>query len=163
MRDLDGDLAMWRDMFMLIGINIEDLWRLTAIAHDGRIDYVRAKTGKRYSIKVEPEAMEIIERHRGTRKLLSPCEGHPSAASMTAAMNHVLHKLKPGLTFYWARHSWASIASELDIPDDVISRALGHSGLTGARVTEVYINFNNKKIDQANRRVLDWVLHEKRD
>ena len=62
------------------------------------------------------------------------------------------------LTSYWARHTWATIASELDIPVDVISHALGHSFSTGAKVTQVYINFNQKKIDDANRKVIDYIL-----
>ncbi len=64
----------------------------------------------------------------------------------------------PKLTSYWARHTWATLASELDIPEDVISHALGHSYSTGAAVTQVYINFNRKKIDEANRKVIDYIL-----
>lgn len=64
----------------------------------------------------------------------------------------------PRLTSYWARHTWATIASELNISEDVISRALGHSFSTGAAVTQVYINFNKSKIDQANRKVIDYIL-----
>ena len=68
--------------------------------------------------------------------------------------------LFPDLTLYWARHSWATIAADLDIPDAVISQALGHSAEN--RITEVYIRRNQKKVDEANRRVLDWVLYGKR-
>ena len=61
------------------------------------------------------------------------------------------------VTTYWARHTWASIASELDIPEDTISRALGHA-TSGASVTMTYINYNSRKIDEANRRVIDHVF-----
>lgn len=43
---------------------------LQSITSKRRIEYKRAKTGRLYSIKVEPEAMEIIDRYRGTKGLL---------------------------------------------------------------------------------------------
>jgi len=62
--------------------------------------------------------------------------------------------LFPELTTYWARHTWATIAAELDIPKETISAALGHSM---GDVTDIYIQFNRKKIDKANRKVLDYL------
>ena len=64
------------------------------------------------------------------------------------------------LTLYWARHTWATFAYNLDIPDDTISRALGHSQTSGANVTGVYIRASNKKVDEANRAVIDYLLNE---
>ena len=63
------------------------------------------------------------------------------------------------LTTYWARHTWATIASELDIPKDTIAAALGHGGNS---VTDIYIDFDLKKVDEANRKVLDYVLYGKK-
>ena len=37
---------------------------------------------------------------------------------------------------------------------------MGHE--IGSRVTSIYINFDRRKVDEANRRVLDWVLHGKK-
>ena len=65
------------------------------------------------------------------------------------------------LTSYWARHSWATIASELDIANETIAEALGHE--YGNRITNIYIRKNQKKVDIANRKVLDWVLYGKID
>lgn len=65
----------------------------------------------------------------------------------------------PGLSTYWARHSWATIAASLDIPKETIAAALGHGGNT---VTDIYIDFDQRKVDEANRRVLDWVLYHKK-
>lgn len=56
-------------MFFLIGIDTIDLCGLKNIKN-GRIEYKRAKTGRIYSIKVEPEVMEIINRHYGKKRLL---------------------------------------------------------------------------------------------
>ena len=64
------------------------------------------------------------------------------------------------MTTYWARHTWATIAAvDLDIPKDTIAHALGHGNNT---VTDIYIDFDQRKVDKANRRVLDWVLYGKR-
>ena len=65
----------------------------------------------------------------------------------------------PGITTYWARHSWATIAASLDIPKETIAAALGHGGNT---VTDIYIDFDRAKIDRANRMVIDWTLYGKR-
>lgn len=66
---------MYRDCFMLcfylIGINISDLLFLPKTAlKNGRISYKRNKTGKLYDIKVEPEAMEIISRHKSRKRTI---------------------------------------------------------------------------------------------
>ena len=63
--------------------------------------------------------------------------------------------LFPDISSYWARHTWATIAAELDIPKETISAALGHE--IGSEVTSIYINFDRKKIDEANRRVIDYL------
>jgi integrase len=72
----------------------------------------------------------------------------------------VFSPMFPNLTTYWARHTWATIAAELDIPNETIAAALGHN--YGNRTTAIYINFNQKKVDEANRKVIDYVLHGKR-
>jgi hypothetical protein len=43
----------------------------------------------------------------------------------------------------------------VDIPKDVISLALGHS--FGCDVTDIYIDFDRDKIDEANRKVIDYI------
>lgn len=143
----------------LIGINVSDLCLLREIAKDGCIHYKRQKTLKLYSIKVEPEALEIINKYRGKTYLLDILEEHKNVHSFTAIWARHLQSIGgfKKLTSYWARHTWATIASQLDIPVDVISHALGHSFSTGAKVTQVYINFNQQKIDDANRKVIDFI------
>ena len=171
---------IYRDMFklsfMLIGINPVDLFRLKNISSHGRVDYRRAKKHKPYSIKVEPEALDIIRKYKGSENLLMLNERWKLPESFGAATNKALRTLGakpaargrkrsnnakfPELTMYWARHTWATLAADLDIPDATISLALGHSGEN--RVTDIYIKRNQKKVDDANRRVLDWVLYGKR-
>lgn len=49
----------------------------------------------------------------------------------------------PNISTYWARHTWATIASELDIPIETIGLALGHK--VGSSVTNIYIRYNPAK------------------
>ena len=62
--------------------------------------------------------------------------------------------LYPFLRSYYARDTWATLASVLDVPEDTIAAALGHGK---KNVTKSYISFNMKKVDIANRMVLDFV------
>lgn len=169
----------YRDVFMLIfyliGINIVDLFGLThENVQNGRIVYTRRKTKRIYSIKIEPEAQEILERRKGTTHLIDVADRYKDHTNFTSRFNKALktfgtwevdehHKQKVKyqpywdfLSSYWARHSWATIAyNDCNIPVDVISQALGHS--MGNRVTMVYINSDSKKVDEANRKVIDRV------
>jgi hypothetical protein len=56
------------------------------------------------------------------------------------------------------RHTWATLAAELDIPKETISAALGHGKKT---VTDIYIQFDRKKIDEANRKVISHVFYNR--
>lgn len=162
-------LDIFKLIFLLIGINIIDLCKLRTL-NNGRINFHRSKTNRLYSIKVEPEAMEIINRHKGSEYLIDILDLHKNHRSYTIMLNKQLKEigvvstdpnskpLFPQLTTYWARHTWATIAASLDIPKETIAAALGHGGNT---VTDIYIDFDRKKIDEANRKVIDWVLYGK--
>ena len=90
----------------------------------------------------------------------STAERYGSAHGMALKINAELRALRPCLTLYWARHTWATLAAEIDTPKETIAEALGHSIAT---VTDIYIKFNRRKIDEANRRVIDAVLAQKPD
>lgn len=164
----------YRDIFMLIfylcGINMIDLAHLTKIEADGYIEYRRSKTGRPYRIKIEPEATEIIEKYRGNKYLINILDRYADYKNYLHRINLNLRQIGivetgkhgkkvkqgifPELTTYWARHTWATIAAELDIPKESIAAALGHGGNS---VTDIYISLDQKKIDDANRRVIDYV------
>lgn len=162
-------LDMFKLTFYLIGINMVDLYNIKSIDH-GRIEYHRAKTKRLYSIKVEPEALEIIDKYRGQQRLLNIYDRCKNYRHYTRRVNKSLQRigsftkkgrggkryytpLFPNITTYWARYSWASLAAELDIPKETIAAALGHS--MGNPTTAIYIDFNLSKVDEANRMVID--------
>lgn len=165
---------MFKLIFLLIGINTVDLHGLKSITKEGRIEYKRAKTGRLYSIKVEPEAMEIIEKYKGEKGLLCIADRWSDSRNFRHQLNKALQRIGvverkgrggkkminsefESVSSYWARHTWSTVAADLDIPDAVISQALGHSATNPT--TEIYIRRNQKKVDKANRIVLDWVLY----
>jgi len=160
--ELSEELSTYRDFFMLsfylIGINAVDLLHLkkTDFEND-RIVYRRSKTKRIYSIRVYSEALEIINKYPGKKYLLSFIQ---KCDSFTTLVNHYLKQVahicnisRPVSTYY-ARHSWATIASSLDISRDVIAHALGHGQST---MTDIYIDFDNKKVDDANRQVINAI------
>lgn len=165
----------YRDMFMLmfylIGINAADLYTAKELVN-GRLEYVRAKTGKLYSVKVEPEAMNIIQKYKGQKYLLDILDNHKNYEDFLHRQNIALQNigpmerkgrggkkqvkaLFPNISTYWTRHTWATIAHKIGVPKDTISLALGHS--FGLDVTSIYIDFDRDKIDEANRKVIDYV------
>ena len=153
-------LDFFKLSFMLIGINVVDLCGLKKITN-GRIDYIRAKTHRPYSIKVESEAREIIDRYAGSEGLVNFAENYGNYRHFYNNLCKGLREVKQQLgieelTTYWARHSWATIAHKLGVSKDVIAQALGHGSHT---VTDIYIEEDTKAMDEANRKVLDYVLY----
>jgi len=162
-----GFAREYRDMFILsfclLGINIVDLFALTASDYsDNRIRYRRAKTGRLYDIRVWPQAAALINQYRGEEHLLCIADRYRSSRDYTQHINAGLKKLIPEppfnhLSTYYARHSWATIAyNELGASMETISAALGHQ--YGSRITSVYINPDTRKVDKLNRRMLDLIF-----
>lgn len=173
---LDGHQAMYRDLWMLslylCGANSVDLL-LHAPLDGNRYEGRRQKTGQRYDIIVTKEAAEIIERWKGKDYMLCPMDTNKSVKNFRRNWNdglqnigrdyrpHYGYRVKAedapfaGLTTYWARHTWATIAASLDIPKEVIARCLTHSW--GQTVTDTYIDFDWKKVDDAVKKVVEFV------
>lgn len=148
-------------MFLLIGINVGDLCTVTSANVNGdRLEFNRRKTKRLYSIKIEPEAAELIERYKGTGTLVNFAANYKNYHLFANRLNLNLSSLMPHVTTYWARHSWATIAAAIDVPDDTIAAALGHSSANAT--TSIYIERERRKVDEANRRVIDWVLYGKK-
>ena len=180
-----GTHAKYRDMFMLMfymrGINAVDLFGLKeSNIRNGRINYIRAKTGKSYSVKIEPEMQEIIDRYKGKDYLIDVCDGTKNEKEWATRYKGFLKRMDKGLkkigpvtwtkqqgpspefkpilpmiSQYWCRHTCATMMAELDIPFATISASLGHDH--GLKVTNIYIEYNEKKVDEANRKLIDYV------
>lgn len=164
-----------RDMFMLsfylMGANLADLMVMTRDnVVDGRLVYKRQKTGRKYSVKIEPEAGVLLAKYAGKKMLFSFAEDS-SYNAVKARVNRglkrlggleyqgqkkIITRLMPEhICYYSARHTWATVAYSIGIPVGTISDGLGHEH--GCSVTFGYIDIDTRLVDEANRRVIDAV------
>lgn len=116
--------------------------------------------------------MAIIERYKGKGQLLDMLDRYTNYKDYAHRLNKNLQEigelkrigfggkkirkpLFPDITTYWARHTWATIAHKIGIPKDTISIALGHE--FGCKTTGIYIDYDMEKVDEANRKVIDYI------
>lgn len=162
-------------MFLLRGINAGDLFLATVQQiNNGRLDYRRNKTGTLMSVKIEPEAQALLEKYKGKKLLLNPMDAYDNYKDYLHHFNtglkaigrpvgkkgKVLGKgIFPDLSSNWARHTWATVAMKIGIPKEVISKGMGHS--FGLKVTDIYIEYDNDLVDNANRKIIDYIFYDK--
>lgn len=162
-------LAFARDMFMmsfyLRGISFVDMVFLKkATLNGGNLTYNRHKTGQRLTIKWEPQMQEITDRYSSdsdyllpfikTNKISERRQYKNASKTLNRNLNKVaqLAGISTKLTMYVSRHSWASIAKQMNIPISVISEALGHDS---ERTTQIYLaTLDTKSVDDANAAVI---------
>jgi len=165
---LSGSAAKARDLYMLSfylqGINLMDLLMSGKGSRiRGRLEYRRSKTGKYYSVRIYPEADQILQRYKGQAYLLDLLDGYPDPLKQvynyTKTVNKYLRHigeelaLSRKLTYYTARHSYATAARDLGYPRDLIAAALGHSARD---ITDTYLaDYDLQDLDQMLRAVLD--------
>ena len=168
---IDPNQKIARDLFMFSfytrGMNFIDIALLKPenIEHD-RLVYIREKTGKRFSMELVPNAIQIINKYRSDNKYIFPLlmTNHNSGTAkynrikkMREQVNFNLHKvvkeagLNKTITFYVARHTFATKAKIYDKEDtNVIQELLGHNDI---KTTEVYLkSFEDEFLDEAARK-----------
>ena len=178
----------YRDLFMLMfymrGINAVDIFALKkSNIRAGRINYIRSKTGKAYSVKIEPEMQVILNRYKGVDYLLDVCDGATNRQEYEVKYEGFLQRMDrglkkigpyerkglggkktikpilPGLSQYWCRHTTATLMSDMGVSNDFIACSLGHEN--GNKTTNIYIEYNQKEVDKANRDLIDYVNGKK--
>ena len=159
--DLDREaLDFFALSFYLRAINPVDLLRVgPSDVFNGRLTYTRAKTGKDYSVKVEPEAAAIMARRSSAKHLFEIPRGRVADWYMRNVDEHLKGMAAelglPPVTMYWARHTFASLMLETGAAVELIAGALGHS--YGPKVTMGYVTIREKQVDDAVRKVYDYV------
>ena len=165
-----------RDMFMLsfclLGTNAKDLYECTDYK-DGRITYNRAKTkdrrddGAKISIKVEPEIMPLIEKYRDKtgKRVFCFYQMYKDCDVLTSALGRAMKKIREDigidyLVYYSARHSFATIATnDVGIDKYTVHQMLNHVD-EKMKITDKYIRKSWKPLDEANRKLLDFVFEK---
>lgn len=154
-------LDLFRLSFYLRGINGVDIAQAGPdLIYNGRLLYDRAKTGKAYSVKLEPEALEVIGRRGDRLHLFAPMAKFADYGRYIQDVNEKLRALAlgnglPPVTMYWARHTFASLVIETGGTMEILAGALGHS--YGPRITAGYVTLQQRQVDEAVRRVFDFV------
>lgn len=161
-------LAYARDIFLLSlslrGMSFIDMAYLTDNnLRNGHLTYYRRKTGGRLDIRWEQQMQAIIDKYPKDSFYLLPILTHDADDRQTykklsKRINRHLKQigemvqLQIPLTMYVARHSWASIAKQKQIPISVISDALGHES---EKTTLIYLStLDASAVDNANSEIL---------
>jgi site-specific recombinase XerD len=155
------------------GINFTDMANLKYCnIAEGKLFYIRQKTGKKITIPINTEAMQIVskylkegvcfddyifpilnksihiteqQRYNRKHKVLGHVDKCLKAISTKAGIN-------TNLTTYVARHSFATVLKRSGVNIALISEALGHSDLA---TTQIYLDsFENEQIDAAMANLL---------
>jgi len=150
--------------FYLRGINLMDIAQLTnQSVVNNRLEYKRSKTGSLFSVPIIKEVQKILDYFNDdTSKYLFPIVKNEATVKDDVRMfnrvfNRILKRISeslnlPTVTFYYARHSYASILRTNGVGIDLISASLGHSS---TKITEIYLSsFPDSKIDEVSTNLL---------
>ncbi len=164
------DLALdcFRLSFCLMGMNSADIFNATEI--DGNtIVYDRMKTKDRRRDKAEIQVnitdyvKPLIEKYKGKERVFNFYERFATMESFNRAINIGLKEIGKEigierLQFYAARHSMATIAvNDVKISKYIVNDMLNHTDQS-LRITELYIKKDFNTINEANVKLLDYVL-----
>jgi site-specific recombinase XerD len=158
--------------FALIGMNFTDMAYLThENLVDGRVNYMRRKTGKPYSIKVHSFAQALMNRlilHNSTqfmlpilRETIPDRKQRSYIATRLKRCNQMLCDLARRcsigrISTYYARYSWANLAKRYGASKDLIADSLGHSTTA---VTDIYLYVSEQEsIDDLNNLIIQNTL-----
>lgn len=159
------------DMFLvsfgLMGMNAADIYAC-APPKDGVLIYNRAKTAGRRDdraemhVRIDPRIAALLDRWAD-----SPGSGHAfrvhrlmTPGSFVATLSAGLHMacdtlgISEPMTFYSARHTWATLAYSAGVDKSVINDCLCHVD-DAMKVTDIYIAKDWEVMWKANAKVLD--------
>lgn len=164
-----------RDVFMFSyycrGMNFRDIALLKKQnLQDGRLQYIRSKTGQHFSIKLLDPAVEILDRMKlvpNTGNYLFPIltDFHNTPQRVINRLTKIIRQVNEGLkeiavrldiniplTTYVARHTYATVLKRSGVSTSIISEGMGHA--TEA-ITQTYLaSFGNDVIDEADKFLL---------
>lgn len=170
-----GPKAFARDIFLFSfytrGMSFVDIAYLEKHnISNGFLTYQRKKTRQSLTIRWEPAMQKIVDRYPSVNDFLFPIikdsgqKARSQYRNMLYQVNTQLAEIgrevgtEVKLTMYVARHSWASIAMQMNIPMEIISRGMGHDSES---TTRIYLkSLNNSQLDEANSKIIQ-ALHTK--
>ena len=169
---LQPSLDFARDMFLFSfytrGMSFIDMAYLKKKdLSNGILSYRRRKTGQQLFIRWEKCMQEIVEKYENPLSeyllsIIKPFSEIDERTQYQNAMYLINRKLKEigkmvgvqlPLTMYVARHSWASVAKNKNVPISVISEGMGHDS---EMTTQIYLaSLDTAVVDKANSMILN--------
>ena len=166
--------ALARDLFLFSfytrGMSFVDIAYLEkGSLKDGLLIYKRKKTGKELRVAWRPCMQEIADRHPSLdgKHLLGIVnqnivtdvrkQYHYRQCRVNKALQKFARRIGMPMkvTMYCARHSWATIAKEKNIPISVISDSMGHNS---EKITRIYLkSINDDVIDRYNDMLIEAI------
>lgn len=155
--------------FCLMGINSADLYNCKTL-RNGTLCYCRTKTKDRRSdgayieVKVHPVIAGLMKKYRGSKRVFDFSERYGSSSDFNKALNIGLKEVGrkagiDGLTFYQARHTFASLSRNLmRFSKGDVDEALNHVG--SYDLADVYIKKDFSIINENNFKLLDRIFVE---
>ncbi|GHV17758.1 integrase [Bacteroidia bacterium] len=158
--------------YLCSGINFTDMANLTTNnIIEGRLIYIRQKTGKKINIPLSDEAKSIIDKYMNndfSNGYIFPIldinlhktetQKYNRKKKVLLKVNRSLKKIaeitgiKANLSTYTSRHSYATILKNSGVNIALIGETLGHSDL---KTTQIYLDsFENSQIDEAMKNLL---------
>ena len=164
------DLALdcFRLSFCLMGMNSADLYYADRL-EDNTIIYDRMKTKDRrrdkaeIQVKITDYIKPLVEKYKGKERVFNFSERFANMESFNRAINIGLKDIGKEigigrLQFYAARHSMATIAvNDVKISKYIVNDMLNHTDQS-LKITELYIKKDFSHINEANVKLLDYVL-----
>ena len=133
------------------------------------IKYNRTKTKDSRSdsayieVEIDDRVKHIVDKYRGKNKMFCFSEVYKNYYPFKNAVSYGMKNLSllvgKKLTFYSARHSFATIAyNDCGIDKFTVHKMLNHID-NGTKITDVYIKTDFKKINEANKKILDLLFN----
>ncbi len=173
-----AEMSYVRDLFMFsfycMGMNFIDMALLKMKnIEKKRIIYTRSKTGKVYSIDIHPKIKKIMDAFsegKGPNDYVFPIitgkkkDIHDEISDQRHLYNRRLKRLGAELKISrplhsnLARHSWANLANQKNLPLSLIQQGLGHKD---PNTTQIYLDqLSTEAIDEANKKIYDDLIPE---
>lgn len=152
--------------FYTRGMNWSDMAKLKlSNINDGKIKYIRSKTDKEYSIKVNNQIQSILDyyifgkskdsfifpiitRISDPELILKDIKNGLKTTNKHLKRIAKLCNIETNLTTYVARHTWATIAKKMNYSVEIIAEGLGNEDI---KTTQIYLDdFDDNVLDDAN-------------
>ena len=149
--------------FYLCGANLIDIF--TMEKQEGEdVAFVRhkiqGKTKRATRIFIEPELRKLMEKYAGANMMFRFAEDVPNYYTFQRRLNDRCERLSllvgEQVNMQLIRRTWATIAGELEAPDRVIDKSMGHKD---ASVKDIhYEKYDWERTRKWNRKVIDYVM-----